>query len=404
MIKILVYTCLSLVLGGVIIEASRNDQGYVLINYGDVTFASSIWFVVFILLTCLITVRMAFLIGRKLGNTLLASYSWWGTNKVITAERRTHSGFVHFIQGDWEAARRDLLKAAKVVDKPLVHYLAAARSAFELGNKDETQFLLGQAEKVAPENDLAINLSQAKMFLLDDKLEPCLAILQRARANEPDHPVILELLKQVHWQLKDWVSLIDLLPALRAHPKISEAEQNKFENELFESYLTALAERCRKQNMDESLTQNALQKAWENVPKYLKKSTQILRCYAFLMLEVKGDQVVLPLLKNSLNKEWTESLVTIFGRMTLLDVKEQLALGEKWLKDYPSSAELLFALARISRRNELWGKSKEYFQRSIAAKGQAQAYAEYADLLAELGETEKSAELYKKGLLLLTQK
>ncbi len=403
MARYLIYSCLGLILGGVLIEIAKKDKGYVIVSYGDTSFTSSIWFMVFVIVFSLIAFRILYSLAKKTIILILTSYSWWGISKNLSAERRTHTGFVHFIEGNWHAARRDLLKAAKVVDKPLVHYLAAARSAFELGNKEETQFLLGQAEKIAPDNELAISLSQARIHLLDNQLEPCLAILQRVKQNASEHPVVLDLLKQVYWRLKDWSALIDLLPALRAHPQISEENQRHFEKELFESYLKSLVERCYQQNMSDGDIQHSLKKAWENVPKYLKKSTDVLLCYATLMVSVQGGEWVLPLIKSHLSKEWDENLICLFGKMTSASAKEQLVLGEKWLRDRPGSAELLLALARISVRNELWGKAKEYFKSTLSLKEQAPAYAEFAALMANLGEHQQSTDLYKKGLLLLAK-
>ncbi|WNO09328.1 heme biosynthesis HemY N-terminal domain-containing protein [Teredinibacter sp. KSP-S5-2] len=400
--RFLLYACLWLVLGALAIELIKHDQGYVIISYGSKTIDMSLVLLLFLVLIASVCFYYLLKWGRKLFILVDDSISWVALSRSNAAHKRTHSGLIHFIEGNWQAARRDLLKAARKVDNPIIHYLAAARSAYELGDTEQTRLLLREAEEVAPENELAIALSQARIHLLDHKPEQALAILKRAQQLLPKHPVILGLLKQVYWELKEWPALIDLLPGLRAHPQISDTEQRQFEKQLFSEYITALVIRFKQQHMSVLKTQDALKKAWQKVPKYLQSDSDLVTIYASQLAEVEGHELAAEVIHHFLHKNWNDELIKVYGNLQLADKKAQLIKVEKWVRERPGNPDLLLAAARISNRNELWGKAKEYFKASLSLKEQASAYAEYATLLAQLGEHEQSTALYKKGLLVLS--
>ena len=54
-----------------------------------------------------------------------------------------------------------------------------------------------------------------RMELLDKRYEQCLSALERVRDEVPDHPVVLDILRQSYVALEDWTSLEKLLPLLK---------------------------------------------------------------------------------------------------------------------------------------------------------------------------------------------
>ena len=62
---------------------------------------------------------------------------------------------------------------------------------------------------------------------------------------------------------------------------------------------------------------------------------------------------------------------------------------------------LLLALGRISLRNELWGKARDYLEARLRFDHRPETCAELARLLAQLGDTESSNRLFQQGVVLL---
>jgi HemY protein len=101
-----------------------------------------------------------------------------------------------------------------------------------------------------------------------------------------------------------------------------------------------------------------------------------------------------------LKSNWDNQLVLRYGLLKNTDASRQLLRAEGWLKERPGNSALMLTLGRLSMRNKLWGKARDYFDSSLKIQGSPEACAELARLLAHLGEHELSTEYYQRGLLM----
>ncbi|MBU2985052.1 metal-dependent phosphohydrolase [Saccharophagus degradans] len=398
MMRALIYCLILLCLGASLTYLVQHDTGYILISYGDTSVEMRFWFGVFTFSIGLLLLWWCFGLIRRGLTAFGVSRSWWSESKQKRAERHTQRGLINFVEGNWRAAKKDLVGAAKLSDKPLVHYLAAARSAYELGEKEETRFLIQQAEKHAPENDLAVAISQARILLMEKQLEQCLAVLTRARANHGEHPVVLELLCRTTIQLRDWTTLVELLPLLAKYKVYDAEELAQLKLNAYLSRLQHLAATAKKEG-DHVLIRD-LHAFWDAAPKELKANEKLLFCYAHELIKAKLYDEAESILRAKLKKAWHPELVNLYGRSRTVKSKDQLTHAESWLKTHPEDAVLHLALGRIAIRNKLWGKARGYLEQSIKLRETPQAYAELAEVFATLGETKLSIDCYKRGLLL----
>ena len=99
-----------------------------------------------------------------------------------------------------------------------------------------------------------------------------------------------------------------------------------------------------------------------------------------------------------LRNHWSDELINLYGRLEGHQPDEQLIIAEQWLKDRPNNPELLLALGRLSLRNELWGKAREYFETSLRLKRSRETLAELSRLNAHMGHEETSIKLLMQGL------
>lgn len=390
LISVLVIAC-----GAILLELMRNDSGYVLIAFGTTTVEMSLWVALGLLVVAAVILWLVVAVWHRFYR-LASGGLGLAASRHRRMEKRTNAGLIHFVESDWQAAKRDLLKAAKYAPNPLVHYLAAARCSFELGEQDESRRWLNEAEKVAPQNELAVVLSQARMQLLDNKYEQCLATLERARKLAPHHPTVLDLLREVYWQLRDWTSLRDLLPALRKQKLYKEDEQVALEQNVYMALLSAAGTQGEKHP---EIAEQLLTNAWQALPKKLRVQDPITVLYARLLITTGQHEAGEKFLRAHMKDHWNNELVVLYGLVATPQSKEQLIVAEQWLRERPADPDLLLALGRISLRNHLWGKAREYFEASLKLRASPENYAELARLLAYLGEHEKSTELYQQGLL-----
>jgi len=384
---------IALLVGGLLITELAKDSGYMLISLYGYSLETSVWFAVLILLLASLllwfVLRVLFtIISAFLGVTRFVIKGSDDNNRKLLA-----AGLVDFMEGNWKLARKKLLKTADFSMVPVINYLAAARSAYELGDREQAQLLLAKAEQFGPQYTLATALAQARMELMDKRYEQCLSALERIRDEVPDHPVVLDILRQSYVALEDWASLEKLLPLLKKHKTLSDSELANLELRCYVFRLKQCAERAFGENAIDALV-----KTWSSFDAKTQQNAALILAYTELLVRYKGEDKAEFLLRKSLQKNWDDRLLDWYGRVRGEDVARQLLTAETWLKERPRNAMLLLALGRLSLRNQLWGKAREYFEASLKVIQQPETYAELARLMAALGEHQLSTSYYQKGL------
>ena len=396
MSKIL-WSLLAIVLGTFLMLLVKHDRGYIIISYATTTVEMSFWFGIFLVFFLLGLSLVLFFGWLKSWGLIKKGFSWVSSNRDKRADKKTHNGLVHYIEGNWAAAKKELLQAAKLTSNPLVHYLAAAHSAHELGNREESYKILQKAEQMAPENELAVVLSQARMQLSDGQYEECLTTLKKVLPSQSKNPVVLDLLQHIYVQLRDWDALHLMLSDLKQSTHLSELQYSELEREVYFQRLDSLAMPSTKDDAQQYLT-----KIWAEYPKQIKSDSRILARYTqWLNHYNSGDQVE-EILRKALSKEWQPELMEIYSSLTSVSPKLRLSHAEQWSKQRPEDALLFFAMGKIAAQNSLWGKAKHYFERSLSLDEKPEVYAEFGKLMAQMGEHEQSSQLYHKGLMLRT--
>lgn len=400
--RALIVVVLAMVLGALTLSAIRADSGYVLIALGNTSIEMSFWLALLLLLgtwgliwLVLKLLRGSVNAGRKVSERLFSGSS-------ARAQRRTASGLVDFIEGNWKHAQRKLLRAAPKSETPLINYLAAARCSYEQGDNHTALELLHKAEQSSPNSELAVALTQARMQLMSRRYEQCLATLERVKRKAPQHPVVLDLLRQVYIALQDWDALKALMPSLRAYGNQGETALDKLASQLHRALLEQAGQRARGLSPDRA--KELLHRQWREVPGALRKEPDVAELYARQLLANGLPLDAQNVIQKTLDKHWSPALVRLYGLIPAGDVGQQLITAESWLKKRPADPLLLLTLGRLSLRNELWGKARDYFQSSLKLNSHPETCAELARLLAHLGEHKKSTEYYQQGLLLTTER
>lgn len=406
--RLLLIVVLITVVGGLAAWQMQQSSGYVLISFDNYTVDMSLW-------TLLLLVFVFWLVARFLKyvfRLLVGPGQHFFKNRVSMRQqryrKRTARGLLQFTEGRWNKARKSLKQAAKYSEMPLINYLAAANAAYELGDKEDASQLLLKAEEVSSGGDLAIGLAQAKMYLNDERYEEALAILQRLHQSVPEHLLVLRLLERAYRALKDWQSLAKLLPDIRRFKVYDKPVLLKLEAEVYSSLISDIGSRVKGKSgkTDESGSEKenieALLHLWHEMPRGIKADQQVVLSYISSLHQLGESVQAENLLRKALKSSWDDALVRLYGIVNGADPQKQLLTAEGWLRGRPNDPELMLTLGRLSQRNQLWGKARDYLESSLALKAQPDTYAELAGLMMRLGEHKKSVEYYQQGLKLST--
>lgn len=398
--KLLLFIAFVVLLGGGLAWQMMETSGYVLIAFGDYTIDMSLWTLLLILFLAWLVLRTICALIKMFVDPTKRFIRRSAENKQIRMRENTAKGLLQFMEGRWDLAKRNLKRASKNSDMPLVNYLAAANSAYELGQREEANKLLVKAGEVAPDSKLAIGLVQARMHLKDRQFEEALAVLQRLHKHEPSHPLVLKLHEQAYRGLGDWDSMEKMLTDFRRHKvfdahQLSEIQRDTFCALMEQHFQTAK----RSGSVDD---RDNFVKFWQEIPRELQDEQRIFQRYVTGLFELGDHGRAEGLLRKSLKGNWDEELVRIYGIVDSGDAHKQLLVAERWLQERPNDPELLLALGRLSQRNQLWGKAKDYLENALSLKPRPEVYAELAQLMSHMGDSEKSSQYYQQGLALKT--
>lgn len=373
--------------------------GYVLISWKSFRYESSLWVflaVLAVILTVLYGLRT--LIKMTLISTGLIN-PWSQHNQSRRHRRAAEQGILDLAQGHWKNALRHLRRAAQGEAKPLVYLLGAARAAEQLGYSEEADELLEQALIKQPSAEVAIALAHADLQLQRANDAGAQDTLQAMHELHPQHPEVLLRLQALLRQRQEWSALIGLLPALRKSKRLNNEQLHSIEYQAWSGRLTAA---CKlKQEPQHAL--KSLEAAWHELSNKLKNDPQLVASYAAELLRLNAHQQAELLLRHALKDNLDNELLELYGQSQADDASRQLQLAESWLKQAPHNAILLRTLGRLSLRNQLWGKARDYFESSLREHRQAHTCAELARLLSHLGDTQRSNQLFAESFQLLEQ-
>ena len=373
--------------------------GYVLISWKSFRYESSLWvFLAVLALVFAVLYGLRTLIKMTLVSTGLIN-PWSRRNQSRRLRLAAERGILDLAQGHWKNALRHLRRAAQGEAKPLVYLLGAANAAEKLGYSEEADQLLEQALIKQPSAEVAIALAHADLQLQRADDAGAQETLQAMHELHPQHTEVLLRLQALLRQRQEWSALIGLLPALRKCKRLNAEQLQGIE---YQAWSGRLASACKaQQNTQEAL--QSLETAWQGLSSKLKNDAHLVASYVTELLRLNAQEQAESLLRHALKNGLDDELLELYGRTLAKDAARQLQSAEGWLKQAPNNPILLRTLGRLSMRNQLWGKARDYFESSLRMHRQAHTCAELARLLSHLGDTQRSNELYAESFQLLEQ-
>ncbi|WP_028388661.1 heme biosynthesis HemY N-terminal domain-containing protein [Legionella fairfieldensis] len=369
-----------------------HDPGYLLLTLNHWSLETTLWVAVFTLIIVFFLLHGFLLLLAKIGRSPAAIRNWRAKRRALKAQAKTRQGLIEFSEGYWSQAKNHLIKALPDTDSPLLNYLTAARAAQEMGDNQLRDDYLREAQQSMPDAKIAVELTQAQLQLANQQWEQALATLRHLQDLAPHHPYVLKLLMHLYKEVKDWPQLIALLPELKKHQVITGKAFEKLQQQ---SYLQAMSDLARYSQND------ALTKMVAQLPKNLTYDPELMAEYARFLIAHNESKKAEQVLRHCLRKHYDEQIITLYGLIP--GNGKQLTFAESLLKKHPHSAAIYLCLGRLSLHNDLWGKAKSYFEKSITLTASPEAYEELGKLLERLNDQTGACTAYRQGLILANQ-
>lgn len=394
--RLFIAALLTLLLTAALAAAIQYDPGYVLIAFGGYTLETTVWVGLALFLLILLAMYLIVaLLHRGLRRGGLFS-RWRAERRQRRSQQQTTRGMIALVEGHYDRARRSFDRAADLAEQPLVNYLLAARASAAQGDAEQAQRYLERAEAKGASGS-AVVLARAELQLQQGRLEHALATLNQLQGGARRQPGALKLLQAVYLGLGDWRGLQQLLPDLRRQSALTDEQLHELELRVAAELLHQAGSPRAPAPAETRLAD--LRACWQGLPKAATRDSRLVALYARELAAAGAEADAERLLRDALKREWTAELIDGYGRVAGADAGKQLQYAERWLPDHPQDAALLRCLGRLSLRNRLWGKARDYFESSLRLEDSAETCAELGRLLAHLGQHDPSRAYFERGLL-----
>lgn len=247
---------------------------------------------------------------------------------------------------------------------------------------------------------MAIALSHAQLQTDRGDTEGALVTLEAMHERHPHNVQTLRQLQRLHQQRGDWSAIIRLLPELRKDKVLPVAELAELERRAWGQNLNLAA----RGEEDGTVGLQSLTRAWQQLTNGQRQEPQLVLAYAEQLRQLGAQVESEDILRAALKRNYDSHLARLYGLVRGSDPARQLQTAEGWLKDHPADPSLLLTLGRLCLQSSLWGKARDYLESSLRLQRNPEACAELARLLAQLGDTERSNQLFQEGLGLLDER
>jgi HemY protein len=230
---------------------------------------------------------------------------------------------------------------------------------------------------------------QAQTQLLSHQNEQALATLTPLHAQHPQQAQATRLLIEAQRRLRDWQNLARLLPEARRRALLPENELDVLERDTHGALLNL------------PLPAGALptlHQAWSAAPAVMRRHPDLVAVYARQLIRQGAPDEGADLLAATLEGEWDERLVLLYGEAQGAQPAVQLETAEEWHARHGESPALLLTLGRLARRNRQTARARDYLEKSIALDASAEAHAELALLFEETGDSAEALRHCRQAL------
>lgn len=392
MVRLILIFFVFLVLGTGLTLVFRDDSGYVMVAYAGYQLETSLLFAAAVLLVAiwvLITLWRIVVAGVLLPRT---TRRWYRRRRSDKARRSLYTGLLSYAEGRWAQAESEIKRLAERHEAPGINYLLAAHAAQWQTHSSDRDRYLEQAASKKGVSELAVMLAQARLQMKQGQDAEALASLERLRDIESQHPLVLELYAEQCVRMRDYAKLRQILPELYKYGTLAGERMNEMAVMAWENTFEQAGNDAE-----------ALKKAWNNVPKWLRRKSNVVAAYARHLHQVGADEQAAKLIRDVLKREWHPTLVLLFGDVKTSDEGGQLANVEHWLKQYGEEPELLLVAGRLCLRNRLWGRARSYLEASLRNQPDPEALLELGRLFEEIEQPDNARAAYRRGLEYHTQ-
>ena len=303
------------------------------------------------------------------------------------AERALGDAVRFSFEGRYGHSLRSAGEAHAAAYSPALSALVAARAAHALRDPErESEWLRRAAQYELDDGTTRIArlMTDAELNLDAHCYAEALGALNVLAAGGQRHIAALRLALRAQQALGDWREVLRLVRQLEKHRALSAEQAAPLRMRAYQEILRSL-----------SLDATALVNYWRELPAGERHAPRLVAEAARLLIAAEDCQNAQRIIQDALEEEWDSSLLAVYAECRKGDVLGRIAQAEDWLKQQPRDAQLLLALGRLCRQQQLWGKAQSYLEASLSIEPTRLAHLELGELFDRLDRTDDANRHYR---------
>lgn len=242
MLRILIIF-LVLVAGMVFGPILANHQGIVMFQTSGYRITMSL--TTFILgQACLVLILfIVYWLLKKIFYSKTSFGSWLRSKSPKKSLKRIEQAQLFLLEGDYKKASRLLAKSAKTATNSTLTYLQAAQAEINTNQFDSAREHLDEAAKICQEKEkFAFKLVQLRLHIKTKQYDLAKYSVEKLLEEKPRNPEVLRLADELYYKIKDYQSIIDILPSMYKSEAFDEAQLEQFKNIAYVGQIRQLAD------------------------------------------------------------------------------------------------------------------------------------------------------------------
>ena len=300
-------------------------------------------------------------------------------------------GLMEIQSGEFLAGENTITRYLEGKPSDSVKYLVAARSAMSRGADGQADQFLKRAGDASNESTSAVRLAQAEMLLQKGEYRDAETLLTNLNRNKPRNPHVLRLLAQALQGSGDAKRLSEVTQVMRAKTNIPDDKIKGFEKSAWTQII-------------EEASDDGLVRAFEVLPKESRQDGDVVAAYCKRLIANGDNARAEALLRNSLNSEWNDNLIGVYGTLEGDETTKFLEQANRWQEQHPKSAPLALAIARLSGAGQLWGKAKDALLKAAKIDLSAEVCSELGEVLEAMGDSKNAKDCFRSASALAVGK
>ncbi len=291
-----------------------------------------------------------------------------------------------FFQGRYASAEKSAAAALTGDETKGVAAIIAARSAHELGRFSEREQFLDHAKGSAPDVDQARLTTLADLLVSQQRYGEALAVLNDLSARDARNLRLLRLKLQAEQAMRNWDEVLATVASLAKLGGLGPAEAASARRAAHLGNLNRKAQDA-----------GALAAYWKQLPSDMRIDSAVAATAARYHLALGGNAEAQAILEQALEREWSASLIALYGEAAGADALPQIERAEKWLREHARDPALLLALGKLCMHQGLWGKAQSYLEASLALEPTHDGHMTLAALMEQIGKPQEAVLHFRRS-------